>query len=76
MLNKEKTVRLVQEHENLEGINYHQWIVTDKKVPANSLGIPNPRIAIAEWNKFKCNNPECAGWGLVHLDKLISTIVL
>jgi hypothetical protein len=71
MLNEDKSVRVVTTHEDLGEDTYHEWFLTHEKVRANSLGVISPRAIFALWTKFRCNNPDCAGWGLAQADLML-----
>lgn len=76
MLNENKTVRVVIEHQQTEKPDslyseYHEWVTTKTWVRANSKGILNPRMMASDWLKAVCNNPDCPALAYVNVLQVI-----
>ena len=71
MLNADKSVRLLQDHDDLGEDAYHEWFLTNDRVKANALGVPNERMAFSTWTVFRCNNSDCGGNGIAQTEKLL-----
>lgn len=69
------SVRIVIPHQHVGDIpDYHEWINTGQKVKADRRGHPNPRMVMAEWQRWICNNTDCAGLALVHENAIVALI--
>jgi hypothetical protein len=76
MLNKNKTVRVIVEHQRTEKPDslyqeYHEWVTTKIWVRANSKGIPNPKMMNADWIKVICNSPDCPALAYINVLQVI-----
>lgn len=68
-------VRVVRAHDDLGEDDFHEWVQIGERVKADRLGRPNPRMWCADWQPWICNNPDCRGSVLVHLDAVQDLIV-
>jgi len=57
--------RLVTPHQDVEGPDYHEWIITGS-IKADARGWPNPRVTYSNWFEVVCNNPDCTGFGYIN----------
>lgn len=74
-LNRAKTARLVRDHVNIDpgdGVDWHQWVTTNRWVKANALGVSSPRMYEANWLEVVCNNPDCPGTAWVDVLYVVS----
>ncbi|MCW2601849.1 MAG: hypothetical protein JWM02_3678 [Frankiales bacterium] len=68
-------VRIRHAHDDLGNDDYHEWVQIGSNTKADRLGRPNNRMYCADWQPWVCNNPDCKGYVLVHLDAVQDLIV-
>lgn len=70
-------VRIVQPHEERPDSpfgDYHEWVCLGERVKADRLGRGNPRMYMANWSKWVCNNPDCFAFAFVSDDLALEAI--
>ena len=76
MLNASKTIRTYRAHDLLQDNSYHEWVVlTQEPVQANAIGVINEKMDFSDWYKFRCNNRNCSGEGIIRYDKVLSDAI-
>lgn len=69
----ELDVRIVHPHDDLE-CDYHEWYNEGRRVKANCLGIPNPRMYSTYWTRWRCNNVDCRALAYVN-DRAVQRMI-
>jgi hypothetical protein len=55
------------EHDDLGPGVYHQWVLSDERVKADSLGRQNANMYEANWIKARCGNPDCVATAIINV---------
>jgi hypothetical protein len=70
----ELRVKVQAPHDDLGDDDFHEWVQIGPNVQADRLGRLNSRMMTADWQPWVCNNPDCRGRALVHLDAIEALI--
>jgi hypothetical protein len=65
--------RVVTPHEDLGEDTFHEWVIWGD-FKGDSRGVSHPHMMYANWLKVRCNNPDCAGWGVVNKDAVTALL--